>query len=347
MSYYIKKCRVCGGKLKEQLIYYNTPKSAQHLPEFDQLDNDRPIDLKICECQGCGLIQLSNEPVFYWKEVIRSTGLSDELKNYRKKQFNTFLERYKPQNIVEIGCGRGENLEILNGLGIKNRGLTGFEENIPKYDSFFTFNYLEHLPDPNSYLQRIYNNSTEDVVGIVEVPDFDMILHKGLFAEFTPDHLFYFTLETLKFLLNKNGFELMDYKIIQNDYILSVVVKKRESMDKFYFNSNLRVLTDSFNRFETDKIAIYGASHQTLFITSLLNLKDKIKYIIDDTPSKQGKYSPSSHIPIVSKEHLISDPVDIVIVSAGSFSDEVAKKPELKDLNIYILRNNYLEKYER
>ena len=37
-----------------------------------------------------------------------------------------------------------------------------------------------------------------------------MILTAGLFAEFIPDHLFYFTRQTLTTLLESNGFEVLD-----------------------------------------------------------------------------------------------------------------------------------------
>ena len=53
--------------------------------------------------------------------------------------------------------------------------------------------YLEHLPDPNTVLQGISYNLNEDGIGLVEVPNFEMILEKNLYSEFIIDHLFYFT----------------------------------------------------------------------------------------------------------------------------------------------------------
>jgi len=88
-------------------------------------------------------------------------------------------------------------------------------------------NFLEHLPDPNSTLRGIYNNLTDDAIGLVEVPVFDMILRNKLFSEFIGDHLLYFTKETLTATLRLNGFEIIDCNEEWYEYIISATVKKR------------------------------------------------------------------------------------------------------------------------
>ena len=59
----------------------------------------------------------------------------------------------------------------------------------------------------------------------------DMILKNNLYAEFIGDHLFYFTEETLKRVLNINGFDVIDYQPVWYDYILSAIVKKRVELN--------------------------------------------------------------------------------------------------------------------
>ena len=84
-----------------------------------------------------------------------------------------------------------------------------------------------------------------------------------------------------------------------------------------------------------------------IFIYNYTNLKDKIKYVVDDAPFKQGKYTPATHIPIVPAENLEVSPVEAVIVMAASYSDEVAKKIRKnfdKSLKVSILRDTGLEK---
>ncbi|OPY88030.1 MAG: hypothetical protein A4E71_00711 [Smithella sp. PtaU1.Bin162] len=92
----ISKCRVCGGNFfeKQLLLYKNMPKSAQFLPGKTSLNRDRGIDLGVHQCSGCGLVQLSNRPVSYYREVIRASAVSEEMKIFRKKQFSSFVQKY-------------------------------------------------------------------------------------------------------------------------------------------------------------------------------------------------------------------------------------------------------------
>lgn len=372
------KCRVCGHKFfKEPLLRYeNMPKAAQFMPDAQSLKNDDGVNLEVCQCSGCGLVQLSNAPVPYYREVIRASAASEEMKIFRKKQFNDFVNQYSLKNkkIIEIGCGRGEFLSIMQGFAAESYGLEfseqsvsdckkmglkvfpGFVENddyIIKnnpFDAFFILNFLEHLPEPNASLRGIFNNLVVDGIGLIEVPNFDMILQKKLFSEFIGDHLFYFTKETLSSTLWFNGFEILECNVQWYDYIISAVVRKRKKADLSDFQNHQVQLKNEIEKylssFKNKKVAIWGASHQALAILSLLNLSNKIEYVIDSAVFKQGKFTPVTHIPIVTPEKLNSDPVDAIIVMAAGYSDEVAKiirQKFSKNISISILRDFGLE----
>jgi len=374
----INKCRVCNYKFFEEslLRYENMPRAAQFLPDAESLESDKGVGLEVCQCSGCGLVQLSNESVPYYKDVIRAAAISEEMKDFRRDQFSSFVQKFslKGKKIIEIGCGHGEYLSVMQQFGVRAYGLEhsrdsvkqcvknglkvseGFIEtsdyklNDAPFEAFFILNFLEHLPDPNSTLRGIYNNLTDDAVGLVEVPNFDMILRKKLFSEFINDHLLYFTKETLNTTLNLNGFEIIECKEIWHDYMISAVVKKRRKLDISYFYKYQEKLKDEIEeyicRFKDKEVAIWGAGHQALAIISLINLAGKIKYVVDSAPFKQGKYTPATHIPIVSPEVLNSDPVDAVIVMAASYSDEVARIIRHKygnKIEVAILRNSGLE----
>ena len=89
----IKNCRICSGYLYDNPIFTlkNMPKSAQYLPT----EKDLGVDLEVCQCSKCGLVQLNNEPVPYYKEVIRATDVSEEMKTFRRKQFKSFIKEFK------------------------------------------------------------------------------------------------------------------------------------------------------------------------------------------------------------------------------------------------------------
>jgi hypothetical protein len=241
---------------------------------------------------------------------------------------------------------------VKDGLKVSKRFIqdsTTKLDNAP-FDAFFILNFLEHLPEPNSTLSGIYNNLTDNAVGLIEVPNFDMILRKKLFSEFIGDHLFYFTKETLNTTLRLNGFEIIDCNEVWHDYIISAVVKKRKKLDisDFYkYQEQLKNEIERYiRRFKDKKVAIWGAGHQALAVISLANLAGKIKYVADSATFKQGKYTPATHIPIVSPDALDSDPVDAVIVMAASYSDEVARiirKKFNRKINIAVLRDSGLE----
>ncbi|OGW41237.1 MAG: methyltransferase [Nitrospirae bacterium RBG_13_39_12] len=374
----IDKCRVCDNKFFEKALlrYENMPRAAQYLPDAESLETDKGVDLEVCQCSGCGLVQLNNDPVPYYKEVIRAAAFSEEMKDFRRKQFDSFIQKYslKGKKIIEIGCGRGEYLSIIQQFGINAYGLEHSEESVMQcvknglkvlqgfidsstyrldhapFDAFIILNFLEHLPDPNSTLRGIYNNLTDDAVGLVEVPNFDMILRNKLFSEFTCDHLFYFTRETLNATLRLNGFEIIDCNEEWYEYIISAIVKKREKIDisHFYkYQAQLKnEIEEYIRRFKDKRVAIWGAGHQALAIISLINLADKIKYVVDSAAFKQGKYTPATHVRIVSPDTLYSDPVDAVIVMAASYSDEVARiirQRYDRNINVSILRDFGLE----
>jgi len=374
----INNCRVCNNRFFEEplLRYENMPRAAQFLPDAKSLESDKGVYLEVCQCSGCGLVQLRNDPVHYYREVIRAIAISEEMKNFRRKQFGRFVQKYSlaGKKVIEIGCGRGEYLSLMHKSGAEAYGLEYSEESVKHcvknglkvskgfiqksadringapFDAFFILNFLEHLPEPNSTLRGIYNNLTDEAIGLVEVPNFDMILRKKLFSEFISDHLFYFTMNTLKIALELNGFEIIECNEVWHDYIISAIVKKRGKVDisHFYkYQAKLKAEIEEYiNRFGDKKVAIWGAGHQALAVISLINLGDKIKYIVDSAPFKQRKYTPATHIPIVSPDAPNSDPVDAIIVMAASYSDEVARIIREKfdrSISIAILRDFGLE----
>jgi len=374
----IRKCRVCSGDFFEEplLIYEDMPAISQFLPKKEDFAEDKCVDLTVCQCSKCGLIQLDNDPVYYFKDVIRSGSVSKEVRKFRRHQFQEFVDEYqlKGKKILEVGCGRGEYLDFMNETGAISFGLEHRKESVEEcrakglsviqgflnnpvqkiengpFDAFYICNFLEHFDEPSKALQAIAFNLKDDGIGIVEVPNTDLLLQDKCFYKFTLEHLLNFTQETLKSSLQLNGFEVISCNPIRHGSPLSAIVRKRKRLDFSEFDNNQKQLHIEINsfieQFGSEKIAIWGAGHYTFGLLSALNIEDKIKYLLDSATFKQGRHSPKTHVPIVAPETLKSDPVKGVLVLAAGYSDEVAKIL-LKDfdpkIKVAVVRNNNLE----
>jgi 2-polyprenyl-3-methyl-5-hydroxy-6-metoxy-1,4-benzoquinol methylase len=331
------------------------PSVAQFLPDAASVSADRGLNLNVYQCSGCGLVQLDSEPVAYYRDVIRAAGLSPEMHTFRQAQFREFVSRYSlsGRKVIEIGCGRGEYLTVLRDVGVDAYGLEHLAESVAAcvanglavtqgfieredqavpgapFNAFMILNFLEHLPEPNETLRGIWHNLVDDGLGMVEVPNFDMVFRERQFAEFMSDHLLYFGAATLTTTLETNGFEVLECSECFHGYILSALVRKRAPLNLAAFDIRQSELRDELHRFVQRfghrRVAIWGAGHQALALMALLDLGGEIRYVVDSAPFKQGKFTPATHVPILAPETLQTDPVDAVIVIAAGYSNEVAR----------------------
>jgi hypothetical protein len=53
---------------------------------------------------------------------------------------------------------------------------------------------------------------------------------------------------------------------------------------------------------------------------------DILDYIIDDSPFKQGLYTPGTHIPVVSSSKLKTDHPDYILILAWNFAQSIMEK---------------------
>ena len=347
-------CRVCQTTISAPplLEYRNLPAAAQHLPTAP---GTAGIDLRVVQCPGCALVQLDAEPVPYYREVIRAAAYSPEMGRFRHRQFRAFLTRHQllGKEVLEIGCGRGEYLRLMAAAGARVSGIEGGretadlarqdgfdvhniyletgQENIPgaPYAAFFVLNWLEHLPNLPRVLNGIHANLQPQGIGLVEVPNFDMILQNRMFAEFTADHLFYFTRATLRRTLENHGFDVIRDRVVWHNYVISAEVRKRLPLEVSGFAAAQQELIRQIHaftgRFQPREVAVWGAGHQAFAIMALARLGNRVRAVMDSAPFKQGKFTPASDLPIVSPDLLDDTSIKAVLVMAGSYSDEIVR----------------------
>lgn len=358
-------CIICRKKLNKYMAtFYNMPKAAQNMPDAEQLKTDAGMTLELYECSGCGLVQFDVEPVDYYKDVIRATRVSEKFRKLRIQQFEHFIELcgLQDKKIIEIGCGGGEFLEILRDFPVKvygtehNRNLLehalslglNVEEDFVEdgdcilkgapFDAFISFNFLEHQPNPVGMLQGIYENLTDDGVGLITVPSFEYFQEHSSYYEFIRDHIAYYTEDTLKRLVEISGFEVMETSRFNNDTI-EMIVRKRSGNEVVDYNlqqdSMMEKFATIFKEIGNDAFTyVWGASHQAFTLLSTIDSLARVDKIIDSASFKWNKYSPVSHKEIVSPNILDAKTPDCIIIMAPGYSDEIYQTIISRNANI-------------
>ena len=350
----MKKCIVCGAELfsKSLISLKNMPESAECIEPGDISGKDKMIDMNLCQCSKCGLIQLDAEPVEYYKDCIRASGNSSSVHDMRVKEYQEFIDKFslKGKKIIEIGCGAGEFLEILQSFPVQAYGVEHKKESVGfaskkcsnvenawigdknfissngPYDAFVCHNFLEHQPDPNEFIEGIYRNTTDNAVGIIDVPGWFFFQENTAYFDIIHDHIAYYSEETLSFLLRKNGFEIVHSSIINRDTIHTFVQKiKREDVGNL--NKAYQTICNEFDDLcnKYNKVALWGACHQG-FVLAASAKHGNIAYFIDSSKRKQGMLSPGSHIKIIAPENFHNEPVDLIIITTSAgYTEEISK----------------------
>lgn len=351
----INACKSCDGDLFAEPVLRlgGVPKSAQGFSITRHEALAQCSELVLYQCACCGLVQLTAPPVPYFKDVIRSAAVSPVLLAQKKVQFARFIEEHHlhGKKVVEIGCGKGEFLNVLRQLDVNAFGVEHSPSSVEQcrvkglaveqhylsssdtqlldapFDAFLLLMFLEHMPSPREALKAIANNVSTGAVGLIEVPSLDFLLRKKLFTEFIPDHLTYFSRESLSTLLSISGFEVLEMHESRDDYVLTAVVRKRTPLTlKHAHPASGRLAADLrtfLSAHAAKRIAIWGAGHQALTTISVLGIASQVCMIVDSAPAKQGMFSPGSGLLIEPPTALLSGKVDAVIVMAGSYSTEI------------------------
>lgn len=358
LNRYYASCRFCGSKNIESCLSLDRfPKNISKLLKIEDIQNDKPISLKIYKCYTCSLVQLTKiPPKAFYDEHISTAMHSPQMNKFQNEQAKEFIKRFRLQGkrVIDIGCGEGNYMAYLSDAGAltygiepsaitrkiaRQRGLTVFsgyvcsKNPIPKspYDAFVCRQVLEHIPDLTEFLLRIRASIKENAPGLFEVPSLEQILKKKRFYDFCSDHVNYFTFSTLYNVLMKCGFEIVEMRRVMNEeYNLAIV--RASSIPKWdELKMSVNEILDEIKKIiikahiDGKSVGVWGAGVKGLSI--LASLKNtRITYVVDSDPYKQGLCTPVSHLPIVSPKMLYSNPVDIIIVTSITFQDEVLRQ---------------------
>lgn len=346
-------CRACSQPFLPGTVLHlpGMPRSAQGFLD-DPAGAGDVEDLTLLQCSGCGLVQLDAEPVPYYRDVITSAAWSPEMMAFRRRQAESFVAAHQlvGRPVLEVGCASGHFLDLLEAAGAIATGLEHGPQAVaagrrlgrrivagylterpplaPPYAGVVCINFLEHSPRPGDFLRAIHRLLADDGVALIEVPALDQAIERRRFYDFVRDHLSYFTAATLARLLESTGFDVQGVERVWHGDDLCAIVRKREHADFTSWVGENPVVAE-FARLASsaafERVAMWGASHQALALVAIAK-PHRVRYIVDSSPVKQGRFEACLGLPIVSPRTLREDPVDLVVVTAAGYSDEVVRQ---------------------
>ena len=240
------------------------------------------------------------------------------------------------------------NLKLSNKLIKQKKG---------EIDLIFSANTISHIPNLEETFIGIYDILSKNGVLVIEDPSLLKILQNNSYDQFYDEHVYVFSTISINNIIQEYGLRLFDiehltthggsnrYYICKKDgkYKKSLRLKKALKKEiscglhkiKTYLKFSKRVNLSKKNLFNlikklkknNKKIISYGATYKSTTVFNYCNLNSKmIDYVTDTTLNKQGKYTPGTHIKIVSPEHGMNDTVDYAFLGAWNFKKEIFKK---------------------
>jgi SAM-dependent methyltransferase len=213
-------------------------------------------------------------------------------------------------------------------------------------------NVLAQIDNLNKFTKGLKNIMSKESVIVIEFPYLLHMINKGLFDLIYHEHLSYFSLTPLKFLFRKFGIKIINFEKVnlgasgpairlfltknnsiypthskvnnQISYEKNWGVKKIKKYNSFKENVNSKIkkikaiIYSKYNK--KFKIGCFTASSKGNTLLNCLNLKKNvIKFVSENNLKKIGKFTPGSHIKIVSDKMFLKQKIDYAILLSWNY----------------------------
>jgi len=264
---------------------------------------------------------------------------------------NLVVKHFHGDSLLEVGCGKGRFLELLQELGFDIKGVDPTYEGsnpavIKEYftpalgvraDGIVLRHVLEHVKDPVGFLSNIRDANGGTGKIYIEVPCFDWICaHRSWFDIFY-EHVNYFRLSDFSRMfgvVHEAGHAFGgQYLYIVAD-LATIRSPKCDAADQVEFPTDfLGPVNQYVNRVKTQSAdhgspaAIWGgASKGVIFSLFMQRAGAKIDLVIDINPAKQGKYLAATGFRVHAPEEAIAK------LTSGA--------------DLYVMNSNYLREIQ-
>lgn len=215
-------------------------------------------------------------------------------------------------------------------------------------DIIVSANVICHIADINSVFEGVSELLDEDGIFVFEEPYIGSILNKVSYDQIYDEHVFYFSATSVKKIAEKFGMSLfmvrkqnvhggsLRYYICKDSRPtdFSLVSEKDFGINKFFefadlvekskytFKSLLEYLKDKGN-----SIVGYAATSKSTTILNYCGIDNSyIDCIYDTTKEKWNKFTPGTHIPVISYDRFKNDSPEYSVLFAWNHRNEILNK---------------------
>ena len=228
-----------------------------------------------------------------------------------------------------------------------------------KADLICANNVYAHVPDINDFTKGLKNLLKKEGTVTLEFPHLLKLVKDFKFDTIYHEHYSYLSLSVVKKIFEKNNLRIYHVEEIETHggslriygCHLKSFIKENKSIKKLLnkeikyklnkiktyeeFNKKIRKIKLDFLSFlinqkkSNKKICGYGAAAKASTLINYCGIKDDIiETIYDAAKSKQNKFLPGSHIPILHPKNIKKNKPDLIIIFPWNLSAEI-----IKDLN--------------
>lgn len=281
------------------------------------------------------------------------------------------LAPLKKLKVKSIGIDPSINVgKIANNRGLKTY-IGFFDETIinkilkkhQKPDLIVASSVVTHLENPKRFAKNIKKFLETNGVLIIEIEYLLHFLRNLEFERFYFDRPFYYSANSINELFEKVGMKLYDIEklnihggalrcYIKNSFECKVSKRCKKILTEEKENLNTKFLKSFNNEISNHSILLrnqlvnlnkmgkkiigYGAPARVSTITNVSKINSNlIKYIIDDSPLKQNRFTPGMHIKILPRKKNLNHSINVVIVFAYEYFKDIKKYFKNKKVTFY------------